>query len=104
MTVRARLPNRRVAETFELDCAGLQYTCTVGRFPDGTIGEFFLSSDKLNSVADVSARDAAIACSIAIQSGADIDTIRKALCRDSQGRPSGPLGMALDIIAAEEMP
>jgi hypothetical protein len=52
----------------------------------------------------VSARDAAIACSIAIQSGADIDTIRKALCRDSQGRPSGPLGMALDIIAAEEMP
>jgi hypothetical protein len=46
-----------------------------------------------------SARDAAICCSIALQFGADIETIQKALCRDSLGRPSGPLGAALDLIA-----
>jgi ribonucleoside-diphosphate reductase alpha chain len=99
MTARTRLPNRRLAETFALDVAGLQYTCTIGRFPDGSIGELFLSNHKSNSAADVNARDAAIVTSIAIQFGADIETIRKALCRDSHGRPSGPLGEALDRIA-----
>jgi hypothetical protein len=37
-----------------------------------------------------------------LQYGADIETIRRALCRDSLGRASGPLGAALDLIAAEE--
>jgi hypothetical protein len=45
------------------------------------------------------ARDAAIACPIALQFGADVETIRKALCRDSPGNASGPLGMALDLVA-----
>jgi hypothetical protein len=31
---RQCLPNRRLAETFELEIAGLRYTCTVGRFND----------------------------------------------------------------------
>jgi hypothetical protein len=38
-------------------------------------------------------------CSIALQFGADIETIRKALCRDSLGKANGPLGVALDLIA-----
>jgi hypothetical protein len=104
MTVRTRLPNRRLAETFELECAGLRYTCTVGRYPDGRIGEIFLNNHKSNSTADTNAREAAIVCSIAIQSGADIDTIQQALCRDSHGRASGPLGAALDQIAAKAKP
>jgi hypothetical protein len=40
-----------------------------------------------------------IAFSFAVQHGADIETIRRALCRDSQGRASGPLAAALDRIA-----
>jgi hypothetical protein len=99
MTARRRLPNRRLAETFELEAGGLHYTCTVGRFSDGSIGELFLNNHKSNSQADTNARDAAITFSIAVQHGADPDMIRKALCRDSHGRPSGPLGVALDIIA-----
>jgi len=95
---RNRLPNRRLAETFELEVAGLRYTCTVGRFADGRLAEVFLSNHKSNSGADVNARDAAIVASIAFQFGADVETIRKALCRDSQGRASGPLGAALDAI------
>ena len=42
MSARGRLPNRRLAETFELEVDGLHYTCTVGRFPDGSVGEVFL--------------------------------------------------------------
>jgi hypothetical protein len=96
---RERLPNRRLGETFELEVAGLCYTATVGRFSDGRIGEIFLTNHKSNSAADTNARDSAIVCSIALQYGADVETIRKALCRDTRGRASGPLGTALDRIA-----
>jgi hypothetical protein len=101
MTARARLPNRREAMTFELEVGGLHYTCSVGRFHDGAIGELFLSNHKGNSAADVSARDAAITFSIAIQHGADPEVIRRALCRDARGNASGPLGAALDLIAEQ---
>jgi hypothetical protein len=99
MQRRERLPNRRLGETFELEVAGLRYTCTVGRFPDGRVGEIFLNNHKSNSAADTNARDSAIVFSIAVQHGADVETIRKALCRDSHGRASGPLGAALDRLA-----
>lgn len=78
-----------------------RYTCTVGRYPDGSIGEIFLNNHKSNSAADVNARDAAIVTSIARQFGADIETIRKALRRDNRDRASGPLAMALDVIAED---
>lgn len=99
---RQRLPNRRLAETFELEVAGLRYTCTVGRFSDGRLAEVFLSNHKSNSAADTSARDSAIVFSIAVQCGADPEAIRRALSRNSQGHASGPLGSALDLIAAAE--
>ena len=91
---RERLPNRRQGETFDIECAGLRYTCTIGRFRDGRIAEIFLSNHKSNSAADTAAT--AIVASIALQFGANVETIRRALCRDSRGHASGPLGAALD--------
>ena len=104
MNTRNRLPSRRPAESFEVEVGGLRYIVTVGRFPDGTIGELFLSSHKTNSSADTAARDCGVALSIALQYGADLETIRRALCRDSQGRPSGALGAALDVIMGVAAP
>jgi hypothetical protein len=101
MTDRHRLPNRRLAETFAIEVAALKYTCSVGRFADGRIGELFLSNHNSNSAADTNARDAAIAFSFAVQHGADPEAIRNALSRDSQGRATGPLGAALDAIASQ---
>jgi ribonucleoside-diphosphate reductase alpha chain len=98
MSTRKRLPNRRGCTTFELEVGGLKYTATVGWFPDGRIGELFLASSKAGSHADTAARDAAITASIALQFGVDLETIQHALCRDSQGRASSPLGAALDAI------
>jgi hypothetical protein len=100
---RQRLPNRRLAETFELEVAGLRDTCTVGRFNDGRLAEVFLNNHKSNSAADTSARDSAIVFSIAVQCGADPEVIRRALSRNSQGRASGLLGTALDLIAVAEV-
>jgi hypothetical protein len=102
MSERRRLRNCRLAETFELEVAGLKYTCTVGRFDDGRIGELFLNNHKSNSGADTAARDSAIVFSFAVQHGADPHAIRHALCRDSQGRASGPLGAALDHLLGDE--
>jgi hypothetical protein len=87
---RERLPNRCIGETFEVEVAGLRYTATVGRFPDGRIGEIFLNNDNSNSAAETNARDSVIVCSIALQCGADVETTR--LCCDSHGGPSGLLG------------
>jgi hypothetical protein len=96
---RRRLPDRRAAETFDLEVAGLCSVCTVGRFAHGRLGEIFLQNHKstiAESRAFVSAAD------IAVQCGADPETIRNALCRDSQGRASGPLGAALDLLAGAQ--
>jgi hypothetical protein len=95
---RNRLPNRRGSETFDLECAGLTYRVTISRFADGRLGEIFISNHKAGSGADTAARDSAIVASIALQFGADAETIRKALCRDSAGRASGPLGAVLDLL------
>jgi hypothetical protein len=75
---RNRLPDRRPAESFELEVEGLRYTATLGRFPDGSVGELFLNNHKCNSSADTAARDGAIVVSIALQHGADLETIRRA--------------------------
>ena len=83
---RERLPNRRLAQTFNFECAGLAYVCSVGRFPDGRVAEIWLNNHKINSAADTNARDAAIVTSIALRCGASLETIRKALCRDGRGR------------------
>jgi ribonucleoside-diphosphate reductase alpha chain len=104
MTARQRLPNRRASRTFDLEANGLRYTCTYSTFVDGRPSELFLSNHKSNSAADSNARDAAVVCSIALQYGVPLDVIRKALLRDSQGRASTPLGVALDYIARENEP
>jgi ribonucleoside-diphosphate reductase alpha chain len=101
MSARKRLSNRRASETFELMAAGLSYRATVSRFDDGRVAEVFLSNHKVGSHADTAARDSAVVCSLALQFGVPLETIRRALMRDSHGRPNGPLGVVLDLLATE---
>ena len=103
MTVaRQRLPDRRVCESFNFELNGLRFTGSIGRFETGQIAELFLVNHKCGNQSDTNARDAAIILSFALQHGADINAIRKALCRDSQGRPLSPVGVALDMLAAHD--
>jgi hypothetical protein len=96
---RQLLPNRRQAETFPIKIAELKYTATVGFYSDGRVGEIFLTNTKPGSQSDSNARDAAIAASLALQFGCPLEVLQRALLRDSQGRPSTPLGAAIDFIA-----
>jgi hypothetical protein len=99
MPSRNRPPNRRLCESFTFVLDGLRFTASIGRFPDGRIGELFLTNHKSGNQSDTNARDASIILSFALQHGADINGIRKALCRNSEGRALGPVGAALDFIA-----
>jgi hypothetical protein len=101
-TQRERLPNRRTCESSNFELDGLRFTLTFSRFADGRIGELFLTNHKSGNQSDTNARDAAIILSFALQHGADVDAIRKALCRDSAGRALGPVGAALDLLATIE--
>jgi hypothetical protein len=97
---RKRLPDRRGSLTFTLEAGGLSFTATVSRFADGAPGEVFLQNHKATSTAGIMASDAAIAASLALQFGCPVETLRKALCRDARGNATGPLGVALDKLAA----
>lgn len=57
---RERLHDRRPSISFGLQCAGLAYVATISRFPDGRLGEIFLTNHKAGSAAEgdeSSARD-----------------------------------------------
>jgi hypothetical protein len=99
--MRSRLPARRASETFGLQCNGLHYLTTVSFFSDGRLAEIFISNVKAGSQTDSAAKDSAVVTSIALQYGVPLETIRRALLRDANGRPSSPLGQALDLIAEQ---
>jgi hypothetical protein len=100
MDIRRRLPNRRACSTFSFECSGLRYSATIARFSDGSVAEIFLGNAKAGSHSDSAAKDSAVVCSLALQHGVPLETIRRALLRDSHGRASSPLGVALDLLAA----
>jgi hypothetical protein len=95
---RQKLPQRRASITFDINSRNLRFTVTASRLANGELGEVFIQNHKADSTAGIMASDAAIAASLALQYGCPAETLRKALSRDSQGRASSPLGVALDAI------
>jgi len=95
---RQRLPNRRPAISTSFERDGARFEMTAGYYPDGRVGEIFLSADRANSLLDFLMSDAAILASLALQYGAPLDEIRHALKRDVRGEAASPIGAALDKI------
>jgi hypothetical protein len=104
-TVRRRLPNRRPQELIDFEHEGRRYTAGISRFEDGRLTEIFMSvSGRIGSMVEVLARDTAVAVSLCLQFGCDVETLRRALMRDSQGRASGPVGVLLDLVGSGRGP
>jgi hypothetical protein len=103
MSERIRLPNKHASTNFSIEVSGMAYTATASFIP-GTnrLYELFLNNQKSGSMADTNARDAAILLSFAIQYGAPIEPIRRALCRDADGNALGPVAAALDLISNDD--
>lgn len=95
---RQRLPNRRPHTVFEFEHGGIKYTAGVGRFEDKRPAEVFLNAAKSGSGMETYARDAAILLSLLLQHGCSIATARHAITRNSDGAPSGPIGVLLDVL------
>ena len=89
MSLRRRLPDRRPCETFEFETGGLRYVCSVGRFADGTVGEIFLTNHRVNTQAGIMASDQAMLASQALQHGASLATLSRAVMRDERKSKNG---------------
>jgi ribonucleoside-diphosphate reductase alpha chain len=100
MSARERLPDRRDCESIAFESMNMKFTASIGRYPDGRLAELFIDNGKTSSIG-VLARDLATTFSIAVQFGADVETIRRSLARDSTGRALGPLGEILDLVLTE---
>jgi hypothetical protein len=100
-TARRRLPNRRAHELIEFEHDGRRYTGGIGRFEDGGLAEIFVNaSGRTGGMVEVLARDTAVAASLCLQFGCDVEALRRALMRDSQGLASSPVGALLDLLAS----
>lgn len=104
--MRKVLPNRRPNETVTFDVGQMRYKATLGYYLNADLemrlGEVFLNAGKLDTDADVAAKEAAIAVSFAIQYGCPVDTIAAAFPRRPDGTPEGPLGTLFDKLGAEQ--
>lgn len=98
MLGRKVLPARRMSENFELRYAGQNtpFQITVGRYPDGNVGEVFITGCKSGSAFDAVARDGAILLSLALQFGVPLETIRHAMTREGDGSASTIVGAVVD--------
>jgi len=99
---RRALPQRRFAETFELDHGQFKISVTIGHYPDGTIGEVFVHGAKTGSDLDASVRDGAILASLALQHGVPLNTMASAITREADGQPSTVIGRVLDRLMREK--
>lgn len=101
MTDRRPLPQRRRAETFEIEFGGigLKYHITVGYYDDGGIGEVFINFPKSGAQAEAIARDGAVLLSLALQHGVPLTVMKSAITRDDQGAPSSIVGAVVDKLA-----
>jgi len=96
--MRTLLKNRRANETFTFEHGSLRYTVTAGYYEEGMLGEIFINSNKAGSETDITASDAAVAVSLALQFGCSLETLRHSMKRNHDGSPMGPLSHALDLI------
>jgi hypothetical protein len=104
LSERERLFNRHSCDLITFASMGMKFTASVSRHPDGRIGEVFIDNHKQGSAVGTLGRDPATTLSFAVQHSADIEAIRCALCRQSHGRPLGPLAVAFDLLRQGELP
>ncbi len=98
---RRRPPDRRDGELVTFDHDGVRYTAQFSRDDVGAPIELFMNCGKEGTTANIVARECAVILSIAVQSGTSLETIFAALPKLQDGKPAGPVGVALAMISAK---
>jgi hypothetical protein len=96
---RVRLPDRRAAETVELEHGGQRFTVTIGFYPDGRPGEVFTHGARSGSTLDALLADACVV-SCLIQHGAEPRDLAASMGRLGNAAPASVIGAVLDLVAA----
>ena len=101
---RKKLPPRRATKTFEFEHSypGAEpriFTASAGFYPDGKLGEAFVQLVNGNQkTVSVDAHDAAIVLSVALQHGADLKELGRAMLRGEDGKAHGFMGSMIDAL------
>lgn len=107
---RHLLPNRRESYNFTISFAGEKYDVTIGFYPNGQIGETFVNrirdktAAKLGEQLDGICRDSAILLSFALQHGASLKAIKRAVTRNDDSEPSTIVGALVDLMEDPDEP
>ena len=96
---RQRLPNRRPAETVELEHNGSRFTVTIGFYPDGRPGEVFTHGIRSGSNLDALLADACVVVSCLIQHGVEPRQIASSMGRLGNAEPASIIGAVIDLTA-----
>jgi hypothetical protein len=96
---RQRLPNRRPAETVELEHNGSRFTVTIGLYPDGRPGEVFTHGIRSGSNLDALLADACVVVSCLIQHGVDPRDVASSMGRLGNAEPASIIGAVIDLAA-----
>jgi hypothetical protein len=99
---RTPLPARRIHETLQLQHWSMHYTVGLGRSDQNApVTEVFINCGRSGEQSETLASDSAVLLSIALQYGVPIEVLQHAITRDPDGKPSGPIGAIIDLIAGD---
>ena len=97
-----RLADRRASESFSFRWNGMAFAATISRYSDGRLAEIFLTNGKVGSDTDAAARDSAVMCSLALQFGTPVETIRTRV--DAAIRDAAPEVREVEVDVAVRTP
>ena len=97
---RMRLPDRRPAETVQLEYGGTRFTVTVGFYPDGRPGEVFTHGARSGSSLDAVLADACVAVSCLMQHAVEPRELAASMGRLGNSEPASIIGAVVDLVAA----
>ena len=97
---RQQLPNRRAAETVQLEHNGTRFMVTIGFYPDGRPGEVFTHGARSGSALDALLADACVVVSCLIQRGVKPCEIASSMGRLGNAEPASIIGAVVDLVAA----
>lgn len=102
MTERQRLPDRRQAETLNIEVAGNVYQLSIGYFADGRVGEVFLGGPKSGSDMQGLLADLGVVISRLFQHGDTPLSLAAGMARLGDGTtPASIVGVIADALAGE---
>jgi hypothetical protein len=97
---RTRLPDRRAAETIQLEHNGTRFMVTIGFYPDGRPGEVFTHGIRTGSSLDALLADACVVVSCLIQHGVAPQDLAASMGRLGSTEAASIIGAVVDLVAA----